>query len=978
MRKSLLLMSSFLLLIAFSFAQNRIITGKVTDARDGSPLVGVSVNVKGSKAGTTTDGSGLFRLSVPADAVLVFSNVGFTDEQVTIGASDMVTVTLKVAQKNLQEVVITGYTLQNKRQTAGSISKVSGDEIKLQPLGSFDKALQGKVPGLLAQSQSGQPGAAAVVTIRGKGSINGTNDPLYIVDGVQINSADFASINPGDIESYNVLKDATSTAIYGSRGANGVIVITTKKGYSGKTKIDYDFQYGWSQLPKNHLALMNSAQKLQYEFYDRPDFGSNPFGWSQAEVDSLSKLNYDIEGILFQKGITQQHQLSASGGNEKTRFFVSGSIFDQEGVVITTGLKRYTGRVNLDNTFGNWRFGINSSLGYSRVTGTRENDQYIGSPLNAIRWFNPYLNLYDANGDYQADFLQGQPNPLAELLENHGNSDQLKGVGNVYVEFALPWVKGLKAKTLWGVDFTEDEGFTYLDRTTDQGSQSQGGNGEVDRSFSRTFRYTGTTSLSYQRTVGEHELSVALYNEIIQRKIENFLFGGYGLVGPFKNEAGITPGTPTNGYIPTVGGGGSESSLLSYFIDGTYGFRKKYYLNFGARRDGSSRLSKDRQWANFGQLGAGWIVTEDFLKNLDWLNSLKLKASYGTVGSQGIGDFSTRELYGPTVYNGVGGLVLSNLETPLTWERKVMFNTGIEFTTFGGRFGGTIEFYNNITKDLFLDRQLSRTSGFQSITNNLGKMQNQGIEVSFNAEVIRTKDFSWTVEANYTRNKNKLLDQHGQQENITGLFVNRVGQPINTLYLVKYAGVDPQTGEALYFKPDGKTTTNVYDPDDRVLVGPIDPPNFGGFGTTLNYKGVMLDVLFSYAWGAQSYNNDRLNVENSIYWYSNLSAAMLREWQVPGDITDIPSAFNDLHSETTRFVEKNDYLRLRNVMLSYTLPKKMMDKWKLRNVRVFAQGQNLYVWHNFQGYDPEIVTGILGGAQYPQLKTVTFGINLGF
>jgi len=978
MRKSLLLMSSFLLLIAFSFAQNRIITGKVTDARDGSPLVGVSVNVKGSKAGTTTDGSGLFRLSVPADAVLVFSNVGFTDEQVTVGASDMVTVTLKVAQKNLQEVVITGYTLQNKRQTAGSISKVSGDEIKLQPIGSFDKALQGKVPGLLAQSQSGQPGAAAVVTIRGKGSINGTNDPLYIVDGVQINSADFASINPGDIESYNVLKDATSTAIYGSRGANGVIVITTKKGYSGKTKIDYDFQYGWSQLPKNHLALMNSAQKLQYEFYDRPDFGPNPFGWSQAEVDSLSKLNYDIEGILFQKGITQQHQLSASGGNEKTRFFVSGSIFDQEGVVITTGLKRYTGRVNLDNTFGNWRFGINSSLGYSRVTGTRENDQYIGSPLNAIRWFNPYLNLYDANGDYQADFLQGQPNPLAELLENHGNSDQLKGVGNVYVEFALPWVKGLKAKTLWGVDFTEDEGFTYLDRTTDQGSQSQGGNGEVDRSFSRTFRYTGTTSLSYQRTVGEHELSVALYNEIIQRKIENFLFGGYGLVGPFKNEAGITPGTPTNGYIPTVGGGGSESSLLSYFIDGTYGFRKKYYLNFGARRDGSSRLSKDRQWANFGQLGAGWIVTEDFLKNLDWLNSLKLKASYGTVGSQGIGDFSTRELYGPTVYNGVGGLVLSNLETPLTWERKVMFNTGIEFTTFAGRFGGTIEFYNNITKDLFLDRQLSRTSGFQSITNNLGKMQNQGIEVSFNAEVIRTKDFSWTVEANYTRNKNKLLDQHGQQENITGLFVNRVGQPINTLYLVKYAGVDPQTGEALYFKPDGKTTTNVYDPDDRVLVGPIDPPNFGGFGTTLNYKGVMLDVLFSYAWGAQSYNNDRLNVENSIYWYSNLATSMLREWQVPGDITDIPSAFNDLHSETTRFVEKNDYLRLRNVMLSYTLPKKMMDKWKLRNVRVFAQGQNLYVWHNFQGYDPEIVTGILGGAQYPQLKTVTFGINLGF
>src|SRR3954470_14870112 len=510
MRKSLLLVSSLLFIFTHAFAQTKTVTGKVTDARDGSPISGVSVNVKGSKAGTTTDASGLFRLSVPENAVLIFSNIGFTDEQVTVGTSEMVTVTMKVATRNLQEVVITGYTLQNKRQVAGSIAKISGDEVKLQPLGSFDKALQGKVPGLLSQSQSGQPGSPAVVTIRGKGSINGTNEPLYIVDGIQINSADFASINPGDIESYNVLKDASSTAIYGSRGANGVIVITTKKGYSGKTRIDYDFQYGWSQLPENRLRLMTSAEKLQYEFFDRPDFGPNPFGWTQAEVDSLSKLNYNIEGILFRKGITQQHQLSASGGNERTRFYVSGSLFDQQGVVMTTGLKRYTGRVNIDNNFGNWRFGLNTTLGYSRVTGTRENDQYIGSPLNAIRWFNPYLNLYDADGNYQVDFLQGQPNPLQELLENFGNSDQLKGVGNVYIEFAVPWVKGLKAKTLWGVDFTEDEAFTYLDRTTDQGSQSQGGNGEVDRAFSRTFRYTGTTSLSYQRTVGDHDISVAL------------------------------------------------------------------------------------------------------------------------------------------------------------------------------------------------------------------------------------------------------------------------------------------------------------------------------------------------------------------------------------------------------------------------------------------------------------------------------------
>ena len=958
-------------------AQQKEVTGRVTDA-NGTPLSGVSVNVKGGKRGTTTGPDGQFRLSVPANSVLIFTNIGYADKEAPVGTGP-VNIMLEQSQRSLQEVVVTGYTTQNKKQVAGSISKLSGEEIKLQPVGSFDKALQGKIPGLLSQSQSGQPGDAAVVTIRGKGSINGTNTPLYIIDGVQVNAGDFSTINPGDIESFNVLKDASSTAIYGSRGANGVIVITTKKGVSGKTKIDYDFQYGWSQLPTNKLELMNSAEKIQYELFDRPDVGSNPFGWTQAEMDSLSKLNYDIEGILFHKGTTQQHQLSASGGNDKTHFYLSGSIFDQEGIVITTSLKRYTGRVNLDNSFGNFKVGINGTLGYSRQIGTRENDQYIGSPLNAIRWFNPYMNLYDADGKYQIDYLQGQPNPLKELLENNGNVDEIKGVGSVYLEFNVPWVKGLKARTNWGADLAQAESFTYLDRTTDQGSQSQGGNGEVDRAYAKTFRYTGTTSVSFQRTMGEHEINASIFNEIIQSKSENFAFNGYGLVGPFKNEAGITPGTPTNGYIPNVGGGGTQNGLLSYFIDAVYGFRRKYYINAGARRDGSSRLSEDKRWANFGQLGVSWMVSEEnFLeKTRGWLNSLKLKASYGSVGSQGVGDFAPRELYGPTVYNGTGGLALINLPRTLTWERKVMFNAGIEFTMFTGRLGGTIEVYDNKTEDLFLDRQLSRTSGFQSITNNLGKLENRGIEISLSGDVIRTKDFRWTLDANYTYNKNKLLDQNGQDDNINGIFINRVGEPTNSFYVVRYAGVDPQNGDALYYKKDGKTTTNIYDPDDRVIVGPADPPHFGGVTTSWTYKGVALDVLFSYAVGGYVYNNDRLNVENPIYWYSNLAKSMLREWQNPGDITDIPSPFNDLHAETTRFIEKTDYLRLRNVMLSYSLPASLLNKYKIRSVRVFAQGQNLYVWHNFLGYDPEIVTGVLGGAQYPQLKTITFGLNLG-
>ncbi len=969
MKRSLLLSLFAFLVSSVTWAQQDV-SGRVTDARDGTPLSGVSVFIKNTRTGTTTNSDGRFRISAPANAVLVISFTGFIDKEVAATA-DALNISLMLAQKSLQEVIVTGYAVQNKRQSPGSVAKVSGDEIKMQPIGSFDKALQGKVPGLLSQSSTGQPGAPAEVTIRGKGSINGTNTPLYIIDGVQVNAADFATINPGDIESYTVLKDASSTSIYGSRGANGVIVITTKKGRAGQTTVNYDFQYGWSELPANRLELMTSAEKLQYEFYDRPDFGINYFGWTDAEVDSLSKIRASIQDILFRKGKTQQHQLSVSGGNDKTRFYISGSMFDQQGIVLTTGLKRYTGRVNIENTFSNFKVGLNATMGYSRIIGTRESDTYVGSPLNAIRWFNPYLSLYDANGNYQDDYLQNQPNPLRELLENNGHADQLKGVGNIYAEFNTPWVKGLKLKTLWGSDFTSDEGFTYLDRSTDQGSQSTGGNGQVSRSYGKTFRYTGTTSVNYQRTLGVHEFNASLYNEIIQSKSTSFGFT--------KNEAGITPGTPDNGYIPNVSGDATQNGLVSYFADATYGYNRKYYINAGARRDGSSRLTKDKRWANFGQAGVSWVMSEEnFLQRAKgWLTSLKFKASYGSVGSQGIGNFTSRELLSATVYNGIGGLLLTNLSRSLTWERKLMFNTGFEFSLWQGRIGGTVEYYNNKTKDLFLDRQLSRTTGFSSITNNLGKLQNQGIEVSLNATVIRMRDFSWEVDGNFAYNKNKLLDQNGMDENVQGYYINKVGQPINSVYLVRYAGVDPATGDALYYKKDGKSTTNVYDPADRVVLGPSDPPYYGGFSSTINVKAVELSALFSYAFGHQLYNNDRVQVENPIYWYSNLSKNMLREWQHPGDITDVPSPFNDFRQETSRFVEKGDYLRLRNLMLSYNFQRNVLDKWKVKSIRVFAQAQNLAVWHNFQSYDPEATGGGLSGAQYPQLKTFTFGVNLG-
>jgi hypothetical protein len=330
------------------------------------------------------------------------------------------------------------------------------------------------------------------------------------------------------------------------------------------------------------------------------------------------------------------------------------------------------------------------------------------------------------------------------------------------------------------------------------------------------------------------------------------------------------------------------------------------------------------------------------------------------------------------VYNGVGGLLLVQLPYPqLKWETKKMFNAGFDFAVLANRIRGTVEYYNNKTVDLFLDRQLSRTSGFASITANLGKLQNQGIEVALDAEIIRGRNFKWSVNANYTYNKNEILDQAGQDENVNGLFINKVGERANSLYVVRYAGVDPANGDALYYKKDGITTTNIYDPSDAVIVGTIDPPQFGGFGTDISWKGIELNALFTYTIGAVVYNNDRFNVEFPGYWYSRVATSLLREWQKPGDITDVPSPFNDFHGETTRFVEKADHLRLRNVTLSYSLPKSVLQRMKITSLKVFAQGQNLKVWHNFQGWDPEITSGILAGAQYPQLRTITFGLSLG-
>lgn len=962
-----------------SYAQ-RTLTGTVTDAQDGSPLPGVSVSLNGSKGGVITNPAGRYSIQVTGNAVLLFSIVGYNDITVNSGSGSTLDISMQIIRKNLQEVVVTGYNTQTRRQSTASITRISGDDVKSQPIGSFEQMLQGKSPGILIQSQSGQPGSAATVTIRGKGSVLGSTDPLYILDGVQITASDFQSINPSDIETYNILKDATGTAQYGSRGANGVIVITTKRGANQKTKINYDVQYGWAELPKNKLELMTSAEKINYELnYDRPD-GTNPFGWTPEEADSLSKVNANLKDALFRRSTTAQHQLSLSGGNDKTRFFVSGSLFNQQGLVITTGLRRATGRVNIDHTIGNFKIGINTYVGSSTFTNTNENDQFIGSPLNAIRWANPYVTPYLPDGSYnELDLLlQGQPNALKELIENPGKNKQLKLVGALSVDYKFPGIKGLSARTNIGVDYTENENQQYFDRTTYQGSQQTGGQGSFGQNTTKNNRYTVTTSVSYARQIRANRFNISLFNEVVKRKFNGFGYTGFGLVGPFKNGAGITPGTSSNGFIPVVTSTETENAILSYFAIADYSYKNRYILSGTVRRDGSSRLADDNKWTTFGAIGASWVVSsEKFLSNSKLISDLKLKVSYGSSANQGVGDdYEAKEQFGPVSYNGVGGLILTNLKKgDLTWEVRRTFNAGVDFGLLKNRITGSVEFYNSNTIGLYLNRQISGTNGANTILTNLGKLQNRGVEVALNFTVLQTKNLTWDIGGNFTYNRNRILQLDGTNENVNGLSINRVGESANSVYVVRYAGVDPATGEALYYTKDGKTTTQ-YDPNDKVIVGKYDPPYFGGFNTSVNLKGIEASFLFTYSFGNKIYNGDRVNVENPVYYVSNLSKDLLTEWQHPGDVTNIPSPFNDFQPNTTRFVEDGKYVRLRNVTLSYTIPAGTFGS-KISAVRFFVQGQNLITWSSFKGYDPEIASGVLQGAQYPALKAITVGLNLG-
>ncbi|MBC7650432.1 MAG: SusC/RagA family TonB-linked outer membrane protein, partial [Deinococcales bacterium] len=753
MRKKIYLSLCALVFFALgSIAQTITVSGKILDSKS-QPVPSATILEKGTKNGVSAGGDGTFTIKVKTGATLVVSSIGFEDQQ--IKASSNVTVSLIADDAALDEVVVTGYQTLQKRAITGSVATVKAEQIKNAPIGSFDQILQGQAAGTLIQANSGQPGAAANVIIRGIGSVSGGTEPLYVLDGVQISAQNFSSINPNDFETISILKDATTTAQYGSRGANGVIVITTKKGKAGQTKFEYNAQYGQSKFPTNKLVLMNTNQKLDYEIAN-----GNPYGWTTTELDSLRKINTNWQDVITQTGITNNQQINASGGNEKTTFFTSLGFFNQSGTVIKTGLRRYNARLNIENkATNNLKIGLNAAGGWSKFENTTEGNTGIASPLNAIRWGNPYERAYNpTTGGYQ-QFISGQPNAVQDINETNRGTNELKITANAYLEAQLPFVlKGLSFRTSWGVDYENWDQTSLFTRFSTVGQAVFGNQGSYVKQSRLLTRYTGTTSLNYAKTFGNHSLNVGVYNEFINRLFNTFGYSAFGLTGNLQNGAGVTNAA---NFLPNVNENKSENAIISYFGIANYSFKNKYFLNSSLRRDGSSKFGTNNRFATFYSIGAGWMVSDEaFFQNVKFVNSLKLSASYGTVGSQeGIGDFNARELFAPRGYNGVNGPGISTLPNPnLTWEERAKFNVGINASMFKGRLVLNVDYYNDKTNRLFFPNQLSRTTGVATQTINIGKVQNRGFEFTLVTENVKSKNFFWNTTINFTVNRNKVLE----------------------------------------------------------------------------------------------------------------------------------------------------------------------------------------------------------------------------
>lgn len=972
-------------------AQSRTVTGKVVD-ESGNPVTNVSIIIKGTSLGTTTANDGTYMLQVNNTVKsLVISSISFKEVEVAIGQNNIVNVTLSASSNKLTEVVVVGYGTQVQRTRTQAASVIRADEFANTPILSPTQALQGRAAGVNMVNSSGLLGAAPNVQVRGASSLLGGTQPLYVIDGVPLNDDVISGaqgggsglnplldLNPNDIESMTVLKDAAAVAIYGSRGTNGVIIIKTKRGANTqKTRVNLDYYSGFSD-PTSLPNLLNADQFR--------GFITDYRAARNLPAQTFPAGDFDWLDAVVRQGKINSYSLSASGGNDKTRFYLGGSYFTEDGFTIGNDIKRLSGRINLDHDITK-KIKVGANLSISNTNSDRvgvENSTF--APITAAALFLPYVQPRDSSGNLQNTGFIANVLALEELNTNDFRSD--RNTGNAFVDITL--VDNLKFRTDWGIDNVQaEERGRSVNIITPGGSAS--------RAILQNRKWLTTNTLNYEKRLGDHFVGALVGQSFEKTTFDNITVAAAG----FANDQ--LPNVASGSTPTTTFASRSAYALESYFSRLNYRFKDRYLLEGSIRRDGSSRFGSANQYGTFWAVSGGWIISaENFFKNVGFVNNLKLTASYGTSGNDRIGgDFPSLGLYGGGIaadYNGAPGLNPTQIPNPnLKWEETNQWDIGISTSLFRSRINLNLNVYNKRTTNNLIGVPLPFTSGFPSVNQNIGEIENRGVDIELNTVNIKSKDFEWTTSLNLGFLDNKVLslptnkDEAGRDHLvISGSQRAVVGHSRNTFYMIRYLGVNPATGDAEWLDKSGKATVSPL-AADRQIVGSAIPEYTGGFTNTLRFKEFDLSAFFNFSYGNKVLITGLTFLENIGSASFNKTTNVLNYWKSAGDQAFAPrlgsSTAPIFNQSSTLQLQDGSYARLKTLSLGYRLPKTVTDRISLiSSARFYVLGQNLFIIQNkdFRGPDAEVSANggsVVQGESFfalPQAKSFTFGLNISF
>ena len=904
------------------------------------------------------------------------------------------TIRMKANDELLDEVVIVGYgTAKKLGSVVGSLGTVNNETIEKTPTTNFTDALAGQVSGLSVLSNTGDPTATASIRLRGVSSINAGTTPLFILDGAPISSSVFNTLNPNDIENITVLKDAASTAIYGSRAANGVIVITSKKGkFDQKATVTLRGQYGFSNMVKDQQEMMNASQFLQFrEMIGQPA--------SQAAYDAVNLYGIDTDWRkeVFDNN-APMYSLDASirGGGSNVSYYLSLNHHDQQGIIAQSGIRRETLRFNLDARVKSWlKVGLQSNLGFNQYETNNEVNAsgiYGTNPAvfarQAFPYDSPYYYTVDENGNIQwgdrAEYLHFTQMPTVDYVNSTRRQTRRQVTANINLYEELTPIKGLTIRAQQAVDaFDYDLSYNAYpteDLVTPMGDVYNGSTGSAQEAFQRYYSFTYTNTAEYKFNIDDHNVTLLAGQESIITKSRNF--GVYSTGHTDMRQLLLTQGTTVG--IGNLSHSISESVFNSYFFTGSYNYAEKYYVDLSFRRDGSSKFAPDSRWASFWSVGAMWnMKKENFLADVDWLNELELSASYGTTGNSSISDYMFYGLIGSgSIYNGQGSLGISQPSNyDLTWETVASANVGVRFRLFD-RVSVDVDAYHRKTTDLLMQIPYSYTTGYGSGYGNIGAMVNKGVDINLDVDILKLRDFEWKLRANMNYNKNEITELfNGRDEYALPDYgmMYKVGHSIGELYYVRRAGVDPRDGQQIWYDKDGNLTKVYNEERDAVLLGKdLYAPLTGGFGTSLSWKGVTVSADFTWAANKYMISNDNYFIENPNFGTQfNQTTHMLDMWTTPGQVTDVPHYTSPIQFDD-HLVENASFMRLKNLTVQYALPKTVLKHLgDVQNINVFFTGRNLWTVTPFSGYDPEPDSNLVAFF-YPNTRQIVFGAEITF